>query len=339
MLGQLTRFFIPFVIIIGCTSEDTAIEQMEKPTNEVLEIEAFWSVPKNEVLGPYYPFPLVTNSAFVSVNEVSYPQNHLTTLISLGPDELRAYPNGFVAKYEVINNAFENKKYALTHCPITSSTICFDRIVDGSPITIKASGYLFKNNLMPTDIETGSIWSQMLIRGVSGTYDRKIPNTYNAIETDWETVKTHFPEAKVYNEFVEGQELGVDVEAEPTKRDFHRYGILSGVNKITVHIFTYDLFDTESLILKNAFIAGGRVLVVGNKNRNFISSYFVDGNAEFSIDPSDTLRFIDDKGNTYNAMGLVIKGPDKNLQLDSPKAYTAAWVAWQDFFEDFVIYE
>lgn len=196
MLGQLTRFFISFVIIIGCTSDNPASKQIEKPTNEVFEIEASWSVPKNEVLGPYYPFPLVTNSSFVSVNEVNYPQNHLTTLISLGPNELRAYPNGFVAKYEVINNTFENKKYALTHCPITSSTICFDRLIDGNPITIKASGYLFKNNLMPTDIETGSIWSQMLIRGVSGTYDRIIPNTYNAIETDWETVKTHFRKPK-----------------------------------------------------------------------------------------------------------------------------------------------
>lgn len=138
---------------------------------------------------------------------------------------------------------------------------------------------------------------------------------------------------------MEGAELGVDVETEPTKRDFHRYGILSGVKKVTVHIFSYDLFDTESLILKTAFISGGTVLVIGNKNRNFISSYFVSGNTEFSVDPTDTMRFIDNKGNTYNAMGLVVKGPNKNLQLDSPKAYTAAWEAWQDFFENIVIYE
>ncbi len=331
--------FLGVFIIIGCTHDTAENKQTGSLENEPFEIEPTWSIPQDEVLGPYHPFPLVTDSAFVNVSEVDYPANHLTTLISFGPDEIRAYPNGFTAKYEIINNEFEDQKYALTHCPITSSTICFDRNLDGQTLTFKASGYLFKDNLMPTDIETGSIWSQMLISGVSGTYDRKTPNTFNAVETDWSTVKTYFPEARVYNEFIEGAKVGVDVEAEPTNRDFHKYGILSGVNKITVHIFEYSLFDTEALTLKNAFINGRSVLVVGNKDLNFISSYFVNGSTKFSMDPNNPMNFKDSTGNTYNAMGLVLEGPDKGLQLDSPKAYTAAWSAWQNFFDNLVIHE
>lgn len=327
------------LLSVGCASDNAEIGQTDEQENESLGIEATWSIPKNEVLGPYFPFPLVTNSSFVGVNEVNYPENHLTTLISLGPNELRAYPNGFVAKYEIINNEFEDKKYALTHCPITSSTICFDRKVDDQTLTLKASGFLYNDNLMPTDIETGSIWSQMLIQGVSGKYDRKTPNTFNAVETDWETVKTYFPEAKVYNEFVEGAEISEGLETEPTNRDFHRYGILSGFIKITVHIFEYDLFHGEGLMVKQAFISGKNVIVVGNKNLNFISSYFVGSNLTFSTDPDNPTNFKDSNGNTYNAMGLVIDGPDKGLQLDSPKAYTAAWAAWQDFFPDLVIHD
>lgn len=307
--------------------------------NESFEIEPTWSVPRDKIIGPYQPFPLVTDSAFVSINEVGYSENHLTTLISFGPDELRAYPNAFIAKYEIINNEFGNIKYALTHCPITSSTLCFNRNIDGQILTFKASGYLFNDNLMPTDIETGSIWSQMMIRGVSGTHDGKVPNTLNAVETDWGTVKKHFPNARIYNEFLEGAEVGLDIEAEPTNRDFHKYGILSGINKPTAHIFDYNLFDAKTLSIKATFINGRNVIVVGNKSLNFISSYYVKDGIVFSTNPDRPLNFTDSSGNTYNAMGLVIEGPDQGLQLDSPKAYTAAWSAWQNFFNDLVIYE
>lgn len=329
-------FFLSIFGILGCSSSDPAIEQ---PELQVTEPEISWSIPQKDVLGPYSPFPLVTNGSFVGVDEVSYSENHLTALVSLGPNELRAYPNAFIGLYEVINNEFGDKKFAVTHCPLTGSTICWDRVLGDNLLTIKASGYLFHDNIMPTDIETGTIWSQMLMRGVSGKFDGEFHNTYNVVETDWETVKIHFPEAKVYNEVVHDVEIGSDPEAEPTHRDFYRYGILAGVNNIIVHLFNYDLFDQEGLKLITTTITGKKILVVGNKDLNFISSYFVDSSSEYTVDPSNIFNFKDSEGNFYNAMGLVIEGPEKDRQLDSPKAYTAAWVAWQDFFDNFLIYE
>ena len=330
-------FLLIVFVTLGCSPTDP---QMETSKGEVSAIGPSWSISREHVLGPYSPFPLVTHSSFVGTDDVTYSENHLTALISLGPNELRAYPNAFIGLYEVINNEFEDKKYAVTHCPLTGSTICWDRVLGNELLTVKASGYLYHDNIMPTDIETGTIWSQMLMRGVSGKYDRASHGTYNVVETDWETVKKYFPEAKVYNEIVEGSEAGIDVETETTNRDFYRYGILSGVDKITVHIYNYNLFDQEGrLTLKTTLVSGKNILVVGNKDLNFISSYFIDGTSRYSVGPSNTLHFQDDRGNTYNAMGLAIAGPDKDLQLKSPKAYTAAWVAWQDFFENFVIYE
>ncbi|HEA22167.1 MAG TPA: hypothetical protein ENH87_14775 [Pricia antarctica] len=122
---------------------------------------------------------------------------------------------------------------------------------------------------MPTDNKTGIIWSLMLIRGVIGKYDRVLPDTFNVVENDWETIKTHFKEANFYNEFVEGADLSNDIETETTNQDYYRFGIKSWIKKQTVHIFNYDLFDGEGLLLKNAFVNGGNVLVLGNKNLNF----------------------------------------------------------------------
>ncbi len=326
--------FLAILSIISCSSNDP---QIEVPETEAEETLVSWSIPEAEVLGPYAPFPLVTNSSFVSIDQVGYQDNHLMALISLGANELRAYPNAFFGLYEVINNEFEDKKFAITHCPQTGSTIGWDRIVDDEVLTIRASGFLFNENLMPTDIETGTIWSQMLMRGVRGPHDYVFHKTYNVVETDWKTVREHFPQAKVYNEVVNN--ATINVETEPTNRDFYRYGILTGADNTNVHIFDYGLFDQEGLKLMTATISGKKVITIGNKNLNFISSYFIENNREYLVGDSNSFTFKDNLGNVYNGMGLVIEGPDKDMQLESPKAYAAAWVAWQDFFENFVIYE
>lgn len=329
-LNTIIKISVFLLLLISCSSNVSDTE------NTV--IDAPWSVSKEEVLGPYAPFPLITNSSFVGVNDVNYPENHLIALVSLGPNELRAYPNAYIGLYEVINNEFEDKKYAVTHCPLTGSTICWDRIVDNNTITIKPSGYLYRNNIMPTDIETGSIWSQMLMRGVSGVYDYTFYNTYNLIETDWKTVKDYFPQAKVYHEGDNDVVIDVDPVAAPTNRDFYRYGIVSGINNTTIHTFSYNLFDENGLQLITTTIAGKKTIVIGNKNLNFITSYYIEDSKEYFISDPESLQFEDNTGNIYNALGVVIEGPDKDMQLTSPKAYTAAWVAWQDFFENFVIY-
>lgn len=327
-----------FMLLTGCSKNQVQEDSNPAPT-ESIEIPISWSIPENEVLGPYAPFPLVTKSSFVSIEEVSYPDNHLVALISLGPGELRAYPNAFIGLYEIINDAFEDKRFAVTHCPQTASTICWDRRVGSDLVTLRASGYLYNENLMPTDVESGTIWSQMLMRGVSGTYDYVYHNTYNTVETDWETVREQFPHAKIYNETIGDSEIADNVETDPTDREYYRYGILSGINNRIVHIFSYELFDQIGLKAITTTISGKKVIVVGNKDLNFISSYFVDNNRTYSPEDDGSLNFRDDQGNLYNAMGIVLDGPDKNLQLESPKAYTAAWAAWQDFFDDFKIYE
>ncbi len=332
----IVLIFVLIMFIVGCSSSP------DKINNSGFEVTESWSIPKEDIIGPYSPFPLVTSSSFVNINQVNYTNNHLVALVSLDSDELRAYPNSFIGKYEIINDQYQNQKFAITHCPLTGSTTCWDRIIDGNIITIKASGYLYNDNVMPTDIETGSIWSQMLMRGVTGVYDLAFHETYNLIETDWRTVKELFPYAKIYNEIVDENQIPIeDPNTEPTNREYYRYGILSGAVKPNIHIFKYNLFDTDNdneLILIETNVQGRRTLVIGNESRNFVTSYFVNSDREYFVNDPNSFQFNDSLGNVYNAVGLVIEGPDKDLQLQSPKAYTATWVAWQDFFENFTEY-
>ena len=87
-----------------------------------------------------------------------------------------------------------------------------------------------------------------------------------------------------------------------------------------------------------ATISGRKIIVVGNKNLNFISSYIVEDKKDYVPNDKYSFTFRDNLDNTYNAMGLVIAGPDKDQQLASPTAYSASWNEWQDIFENFEIY-
>ena len=63
---------------------------------------------------------------------------------------------------------------------------------------------LAQENLMPLDVKSGNIWSQMLLRrfqgdaGMGEVFAFRELSTFPLIETVWLTVRDHFPEARVY---------------------------------------------------------------------------------------------------------------------------------------------
>ncbi|HEA22166.1 MAG TPA: hypothetical protein ENH87_14770 [Pricia antarctica] len=61
------------LILTGCSIGSDEDMFKKKLESETADYEDNWSVPRNEVLGPYSPFPIVSNRSFISVDEVSYP--------------------------------------------------------------------------------------------------------------------------------------------------------------------------------------------------------------------------------------------------------------------------
>ena len=77
-----------------------------------------------------------------------------------------AYPLGLLSLHEVVNDG----PLAVTWCPLCRTALAFDRDVRGRTLTFGVSGLLLHANQVLYDRESGSLWSQLAGRALSGRY-------------------------------------------------------------------------------------------------------------------------------------------------------------------------
>jgi Protein of unknown function (DUF3179) len=77
-----------------------------------------------------------------------------------------AYPIDLLSLHEVVNDG----PLAVTWCPLCRTVLAFDRDVRGRRLTFGVSGFLLHANLVLYDRQSGSLWSQLGGRALSGRY-------------------------------------------------------------------------------------------------------------------------------------------------------------------------
>ena len=84
--------------------------------------------------------------------------------------EARAYPLRILNFHEVVNDQIEGTALAVTYCPLCDSAAVFDRRTSLGEREFGVSGLLFNSNVLLYDrgAEDASLWSQAMVRGVSG---------------------------------------------------------------------------------------------------------------------------------------------------------------------------
>lgn len=77
-----------------------------------------------------------------------------------------AYPLGLLSLHEVVDDG----PLVVTWCPLCRTSLAFDRRVQGRRLTFGVSGLLLHANQVLYDRESGSLWSQLAGRALSGRY-------------------------------------------------------------------------------------------------------------------------------------------------------------------------
>jgi hypothetical protein len=80
--------------------------------------------------------------------------------------QAHAYPLDLLSFHEVVNDG----PVAVTWCPLCRTALAFDREVRGHRLTFGVSGLLLHANQVLYDRESGSLWSQLGGRAISGRY-------------------------------------------------------------------------------------------------------------------------------------------------------------------------
>lgn len=327
-MKKLTILLI-LIILVACSKNNSNVEQITE--------ENEWLVNKDDISGSFSMYPLGDNPEYTTVANTNLPDNERVGVMSFG-NEVRVYPYPHTFATEIINDAYQSQKYAFTYCPLTKSAIAYTRTK-----TLRASGYLYKNNMVPWDEDTETLWSQMLIRGIKGERINQRLNTLALVETRWKTIKDYFPNAKVLKTIVPSNGRTNTTSKTnknslrntnlPDDREFV-YGILDDDDNVS--IFQYEDFSEQCRY--DMTLRQYNYIVYGNDTHNIISAFEVDDfNRYQTLDESNFPYVLQDiDGVKYNVLGQGTNGEI----LDKPKyAYVAAWWAFDDFFTNFTFQE
>ena len=320
----MKNFYILLVslLVLSCSKND----------NEGQNQQSDWLVDEADITGLLSLYPLIVNPEFTSVSESNIADNVVVGVVNFG-SAIRVYPYSYMSTVEIVNDEYNGRKYAFSYCPITKSSVAFNR-----EQTFRASGYLYKENLTPWDSETESIWSQMLLKGIRGTNKNVLLNTIPVLETTFGTIRQNYPNAKVLMVTNSESNRAPDPPDDDDSDNDNvpdvgelAYGILDGFGSIDIFRFS-DFYDSS--ILK-VTIRGQDYVVYGNSSKHVFNAFKVSSNDNFEALDADEFPNVvkDSNGVKYDILGRGNNGTN----LEKPKyAYVAIWRAWDDFYDDFI---
>ena len=101
-----------------------------------------------------------------------------------------------------------------------------------------------------------------------------------------------------------------------------------------VHLFYFGDFE-DKIQLKSTRISNKKVLIIGDKETRFITSYINNSNANFKPVQNQFPTIMEDSNaNRWNIFGIAVSGPRKGDQLQSLPSFFALRSAWESFYDE-----
>ena len=269
-------------------------------------------------------------------------------------DQYFAVPHNVLWWHEVVNFDVFSTPLAVTYCPLTGSSMVFDRTITGGA-EFGVSGLLYQNNLMLYDRnEQRSLWPQMLRGARCGPRNGQMLEMVAAIEMRWDKWLELYPETRVVSI---GDGLTRDYQLYP-------YGDYESLDNPRT-LFPQGDFDdrrpAKERVLAIPYARGSGIAFPFN----VLDSGGGHRAAHTSVDGRDVVIFWDHDGRAAAAFRTIIdgrsltfdvvggryvdtettsewrvdgratSGPLEGRQLEPlPEAYVAFWFAWTAFVPD-----
>lgn len=109
----------------------------------------------------------------------------------------KAYPIGILDFHEVVNDRFAGDTVVVTYCPLCYSGMAFLANTEQSRLTFGVSGLLYNSDVLLYDRETGSLWSQLMAKAISGPLKGASIPAIPAAHTTWQDWRERHPDTLV----------------------------------------------------------------------------------------------------------------------------------------------
>jgi len=265
-------------------------------------------------------------------------------------DQPLAIPHNILWHHEIINvDDFAGRTFAVTLCPLTGTTLAFDRSpVNGAEFGV--SGLLFNNNLVMFDRrEDESLWPQMRREATCGANVGADLNMLPVMVMTWEHWREMHPDTKVvssetghsrdytargypygnYNQKDNSRllfEVPIDDRRPPKERVL---GLPVEDGGLAIPFGELDDGSTARVV--EVTVGGREVVVFWHREARAAMAYRpVLGGQPLSFSVNDEGRFVDaETGRTWTLDGRAMDG---SARLDAVEtAYMSFWFAWPVF--------
>lgn len=115
--------------------------------------------------------------------------------VSLGGESV-AYPIRILNWHEVVNDVVGERPILVTFCPLCGTGVVFDANIGAQRRYFGVSGLLFRSDVLLFERRTESLFSQLLMRGVSGPLQDKPLSLVKFTVTNWKWWKETHPETQ-----------------------------------------------------------------------------------------------------------------------------------------------
>lgn len=271
--------------------------------------------------------------------------------------EVLAIPLNILWWHEIVNLQIGGRDLAVTHCPLTGSSLAFDRAAIGGA-ELGVSGLLYMNNLLMYDrTSKESLWPQMLRAARCGPRDGTTLAMVAVMEVTWEGWRELHPGTRVvsgntgfdrpysrypygtYDQPNDRQLLFPIPEFDTSRPPKERVLVvpaesLLGAGGIG---FPYGLLDDRgSVAAVHAETGGTEFVVFWDAAKQAAMAYepMLDGEGlRFSVDERGIVDV--ETGTLWRVDGVAVEGELRGRRLHPvAEAFVAFWFAWRAFYPE-----
>lgn len=156
------------------------------------------SVPRELIVQggpPRDGIPALTDPTFIEGRESRYVRP-TDRVIGIALDGVaKAYPLAILNWHEIVNDRLGQRAVTVTYCPLCFTGMAFDAMVDGKRQMFGVSGLLYNSDVLLYDIETESLWSQIMKQAISGPRRGQKLVSVPASNTTWADWRERHPDS------------------------------------------------------------------------------------------------------------------------------------------------
>ena len=156
------------------------------PANEI-----FWGGVRRDGIPPIH------SPKFIAADDESFVRDKDRVLGVVYNGVAKAYPILILDRHEVVNDHFGDAAVVVTYCPLCFSGMAFTVRFESVDLDFGVSGLLYNSDVLLYDYATGSLWSQLLSKAISGPLKGAEIPAIPAAHTTWRDWKKRHPDTLV----------------------------------------------------------------------------------------------------------------------------------------------